>query len=147
MGADYCTMSGRRFEPGYAGATEAFCQVLSSRKAGLGGSWFNVPGESTKDAFMRRLKKSDPSYAIFEAYAAEHGERWAAATSMTLAEAMEAMPEIERKHALECAAYDDVVFGLNDDLAATSKLATEKIAKMSEEGQLEAAVGSGAYVA
>lgn len=145
--ADYCTMTGRRFQPGYAAASEAFCQVLSSRKSGLGGSWLNVPGESTKDAFMRRLKKSDPSYAIFEAYAVEHGERWEAAKSMTVAEALEAMPEIERKYALECAAYDDVVFGLNDDMSAASKLEAEKISKMAEEGQLASAVGNGAYVA
>jgi hypothetical protein len=144
--ADYVTMSGRRFEPGYAQASQAFCEVLSSRKAGLGGVWFNAPAESSKDAFMRRLTKSDPSYAIFEAYAAEHSERWAAAKAMTLAEAMEAMPEIERKYALECAAFDDVVFGLSDEFSTNSKVAVEQIVKMSEEGQLQAAVDSGAYV-
>jgi len=144
--ADYVTMSGRRFEVAYAQASKSFCEVLESRKAGLGGSWFTAPGESSKEAFMRRLKKSDPACAIFEAYAAEHGERWAAAKSMSLAEAMDAMPEIERKYALECAAYDDVVFGLSDEFSATSKVAVEQIIKMSEEGQLQAAVDSGAYI-
>lgn len=143
---DYVTMSGRRFETAYAQASKSFCDVLESRKSGLGGSWFSAPGESSKDAFMRRLKKSDPSYAIFEAYAAEHGERWASAKSMSLAEALEAMPDIERKYALECAAYDDVVFGLSDEFSANSKVAVEQIVKMSEEGQLQAAVDSGAYI-
>jgi len=144
--ADYATMSGRRFDAAYAQAFEAFCQVLSSRKDGLGGIWFNAPAESTKDAFMRRLKKSDPSYSIFEAYASEHSERWSAAKPMTTAEALEAMPDIERKYGLECAMYDDVVFGLSDEFSANSKVAVEQIVKMSEQGQLQAAVDSGAYV-
>lgn len=144
--ADHVTMTGRRFEPGYAAALEAFCGVLSSRKDGLAGAWFNIPGESTRDAFLRRLKKSDPAYAIYEVYAAEHGERWAAATTMSVAEAVDAIGEIERKYGLECAAYDEVVYGLNDEFAANSRIATEKIGKMSEEGQLQAAVESGAYV-
>lgn len=144
--ADYATLSGRRFEPGYAQASQAFCEVLSSRKAGLGGVWFSAPGESTKDAFMRRLKRSDPSFAIFEAYAAEHSERWSTAKAITIAEAVESMPEIERKYALECAMFDDVVFGLCDEFSTNSKIAVEQITKMSEEGHLQAAVDSGAYV-
>merc|ERR1711941_34942 len=76
--ADHVSMTGRRFEVGYAAAMEAFTEVLESRKAGLGGSWFTAPGESSKDAFMRRLKKGDPAADIFEAYAAEHTERFAA---------------------------------------------------------------------
>merc|ERR1711974_73602 len=86
--ADYASMTGRRFEVGYAAMLEAFTEVLESRKEGLGGSWFTAPGESSKDAFMRRLKKSDPAFPIFEAYAAEHTERWAAAKALTAAEAM-----------------------------------------------------------
>merc|ERR1711879_325632 len=73
---------------------EAFTEVLESRKAGLGGCWFTAPGESSKDAFMRRLKRSDPSFAIFEAYAAEHTERWAGATALTVDAALKEMPEI-----------------------------------------------------
>merc|ERR1719229_1260562 len=73
--ADHATMTGRRFEVGYAAAFEAFTEVLGSRKEGLGGSWFTAPGESSKDAFMRRLKSADPAYAIYEAYGAEHEER------------------------------------------------------------------------
>merc|ERR1719229_1543771 len=73
--ADHATMTGRRFEVGYAAAFEAFTEVLESRKEGLGGSWFTAPGESSKEAFMRRLKRSDPAYPIYEAYGAEHEER------------------------------------------------------------------------
>jgi len=144
--ADYTTMSGRRFEPAYAQASLAFCEVLSSRKAGLGGAWFAASGETSKDAFMRRLKRSDPAFEIFEAYAVEHAERWSAAQAMTMIEALGAMPEIERKHTLECATFDDLLFGLNDEFSTDSKVAVEQIVKMSEEGQLEAAVDSGSYV-
>lgn len=72
-------MTGRRFEVGYAAAFESFTEILESRKEGLGGSWFTAPGETSSDAFMRRIKKSDPAYEIYKAYAAEHAERWAGA--------------------------------------------------------------------
>merc|ERR1712113_616692 len=86
--ADHASMTGRRFEVGYAAAFEGFTEVLESRKDGLGGAWFTAPGESSKDAFVRRLKRSDPAYAIYEAYAAEHTERWGAAKAMTMDEAL-----------------------------------------------------------
>merc|ERR1711953_264871 len=83
--ADHATMSGTKFEVGYAAAFEAFAEVLESRKEGLGGCWFTAPGESSKDAFMRRLKRADPAYEIYEAYAAEHTEKWAGAKALSMA--------------------------------------------------------------
>merc|ERR1719253_2173392 len=96
--ADYASMTGRRFEVGYAAALESFAEVLESRKEGLGGCWFTAPGESSSDAFMRRLKTSDPAYEIFATYAAEHAEKWASAKALSMDEAMAQMPEIERKY-------------------------------------------------
>jgi hypothetical protein len=145
--ADHATMTGRRFEVGYAAAFEAFCDVLESRKAGLGGSWFTIPGESSKDAFMRRLKKADPSYAVYEAYAEEHGERWAGAQVLTMDEALAEMPEIERKYLLECQEYDNVLFGISDELSAGAKLEMEQLAKLAEAGELQGQIDSGAFVA
>merc|ERR1711972_626427 len=144
---DHATMTGKRFEVGYAAAFEAFCEVLESRKAGLGGSWFTIPGESSKDAFMRRLKKSDPSYAIFEAYAEEHTEKWASAKAITMDEAIKEIPEIERKYALECAEYDTVLFGVSEELAASAKLEQETVAKLSDSGELQGLLDSGSMVA
>jgi len=106
-----------------------------------------APGESTADAFMRRLRKADPAYAIYEAYAAEHKERWADAKAMTIAEAMAAMPEIERKYGLESAEYANVVYGINDEFAGLAKLETEKVAKLSDAGELQALLDSYSYVA
>eukprot|EP00449_Zooxanthella_nutricula_P014377 CAMPEP_0198542420 /NCGR_PEP_ID=MMETSP1462-20131121/57491_1 /TAXON_ID=1333877 /ORGANISM="Brandtodinium nutriculum, Strain RCC3387" /LENGTH=85 /DNA_ID=CAMNT_0044272637 /DNA_START=13 /DNA_END=266 /DNA_ORIENTATION=- len=85
-------MTGRRFEVGYAAAFEAFAQVLESRKDGLGGSWFNAPGESSADAFLRRLKTSDPAHEIYKAYAAERAEKWAGAKALTMEAAIAEMP-------------------------------------------------------
>jgi len=145
--ADHATMSGVKFEVGYAAAFEAFTEVLESRKDGLGGCWFTAPGESSADAFMRRLKKSDPAYAIFEAYAAEHAERWDGATALSLAEAMGELPEVERKYRLECAEYDSVVYGISDEFSATAKLEQERLAKVADSGELQALLDSGVYVA
>jgi len=140
-------MSGVKFEVGYAAAFEAFAEVLESRKEGLGGCWLTAPGESTASAFMRRLKKADPSYAIFEAYAAEHEEKWAAAKALTMAEALNEMPEIERKYNLECAEYDSVVFGISEEFSLSAKVEQEKLAKLADTGDLQGLLDSGAYAA
>merc|ERR1712087_958608 len=79
--------------------------------------------------------------------AAEHKERWADAKAMTIAEAMAAMPEIERKYGLECAEYANVDYGINDEFAGLAKLETEKIAKLSDAGELQALLDSGSFVA
>lgn len=145
--ANHATMTGRRFEVGYAAAMEGFCELLESRKEGLGGCWFTAPGESSGDAFMRRLKKSDPAYAIYEAYAAEHAERWEGAKALTMEEALAEMPEIERKYALECQEYDNVLFGMSEELAGTAKLETEQLSKLADGEKLQGQLDSGALVA
>merc|ERR1712050_534153 len=145
--ADHVSMTGRRFEIGYAAAMEAFTEVLESRKAGLGGCWFTAPGESSKDAFMRRLKRSDPAFDIFEAYAAEHTERWNGATTLSVDAALKEMPEIERKYNLECEEYDNVLFGVSEEFSASAKLETETVAKLADVGKLQAMLDSGAMVA
>lgn len=145
--ADHAVMSGVRFEVGYAGVMEAFAGVVESRKSGLGGAWFTAPAETSADAFMRRLKKGDPSYAIFEAYAAEHAERWAGATAMTVEEAMAAMPEIERKYKVECAEYDNVLYGISEEFSMAAKVEHEKLTKIADSGELQALLDRGALVA
>mmetsp|Transcript_22963 Transcript_22963/g.41869 ORF Transcript_22963/g.41869 Transcript_22963/m.41869 type:complete len:572 (-) Transcript_22963:158-1873(-) len=145
--ADYASMTGRRFEVGYAAAFEVFTELLESRKEGLGGSWLTVPGETTSEAFMRRLKKTDPSYAIFEAYTAELAEKWAGATALSMDEALAEMPEIERKYALECAEYENVVFGISEEFSAAAKLEQEQLSKLADVGKLQAALDSGSLVA
>merc|ERR1719284_2269570 len=140
-------MTGRKFEVGYAAAFEAFTEVLQSRKEGLAGSWFTAPGESSKDAFMRRIKRSDPAYPIFEAYAEEHGEKWASAKALSMDEAMAQMPEIERKYAIECEEYNSVLYGLNDEMSATAKLNQKQLAKLADVGELQGKLDSGELVA
>jgi len=145
--ADHANMTGRKFEVGYAAAFESFAEVLQSRKQGLGGSWFNAPGESSKDAFIRRIKRSDPAYPIFEAYAEEHGERWASAKALSMDEAMGQMPEIERKYGIECEEYNNVLYGINDELAGSAKLEQEQLAKLADVGELQGKLDSSELVA
>merc|ERR1712087_211537 len=145
--ADHTSMTGRRFEVGYAAAFEAFTEVLESRKEGLGGNWFTGPGETSKDAFMRRLKKSDPAYQIYEAYAAEHAERWAGAKALSMEQALAEMPEVERKYNLECEEYNNVLFGLNEEFSADAKLEQEKLAKLADANGLQAQLDNGSLVA
>jgi hypothetical protein len=145
--ADHTTMTGRRFEVAYAAAFEAFTEVVESRKEGLGGCWFTAPGESSKDAFMRRLKKADPAYPIYEAYAEEHTERWSEATALTMDQALKEIPAIEQKYALECAEYSNVLFGISEELGASAKLEQEQLAKLADVGKLQGQLDEGALVA
>ena len=78
--------------------------MLVVASTGVAHSQNLLQGESSKEAFMRRLKKSDPAYDIYATYAEEHTERWAAAKSLSMDEALAQMPEIERKYKLECEA-------------------------------------------
>merc|ERR1719264_161339 len=130
-------MTGRRFEVGYAAALESFCEILESRKEGLSNCWFTAPGESSKEAFMRRLKRSDPSYDIYQAYAEEHTERWASAKALTMDEALAEMPEIERKYQLECQEYSNVLYGISEEFTGSAKLELEQIAKLADVGELQ----------
>jgi len=145
--ADHVAMTGRRFQVGYSAVLEAFCGVLESRKEGLNGRWLTAPDESTSQAFMRRLRKADPAYEIYAAYAGEHAERWAGAKALSMEEAMKEMPEIERKYQLECAEYDNVMFGLNDEFSAPAKVESERVAKLADAGGLQGALDEGALIA
>jgi len=145
--ADHAAMTGRRFSPGYATAFEAFCEILESRKDGLGGAWFTAPGESSSAAFMRRLKKADPAYELYQSYAEEHAAKWAEAKALSMDEALKELPEIERKYQLECTEYDNILYFLSDEFAAASKLEQEQISKLADVGKLQAELDSGALVA
>jgi len=145
--ANHVSMTGRRFEVGYAAALEAFTEVLEARKEGHGGNWFTAPGETSREAFMRRLKKDDPAVAIYNAYAEEHAERWANAKPITMEEAFAQMPEIERYYQLECQEYNCVVLGLNDEFSSAGKQDQEILNKLVEADTLQAQLDCGKYVA
>lgn len=144
---DHLALKGMRFEVGYGAALEAWTEVLESRKEGLGGAWLTAPGESTAEAFMRRIKRSDPAYDIYAAYAAEHSERWKGAKAVSVEQAIAELPEIERKYHLEVSEYNNVLYGINDDLSAAAKLEQEQLAKLHDIGKLQAQLDSGALVA
>merc|ERR1719235_246853 len=124
---DHLTMTGRRFPVAYSTMLECYCEILESRKAGLNGAWLTVEGETTADAFMRRLQKDDPTTAIFEAYVAEFKERWEGAKALSMDEALAQIPEIERLYGLECEEYNNILYGVNDELSAASKTEIERL--------------------
>merc|ERR1712060_138897 len=75
------------------------------------------------------------------------GERWASAKALTMEQALAEMPEIEKKYALECEEYGNVLFGISEELSAASKLEQEQLAKLADVGELQAQLDSGAIVA
>merc|ERR1711865_1287901 len=72
---------------------------------------------------------------------------WAEAKALTMDQAMAEMPEIERKYNLECAEYDNVLFGVSDELSAGAKVETEQLTKLAEMGELQGQMDSGMLVA
>jgi len=91
---------------------QSFAELLESRKEGLQGAWFNIEGETPLEAFMRRLKKDDPCYEIYEEYVAEFNTRWAAKQKISLEKAQELIGEVERLYQLECAEFDEMTADL-----------------------------------
>merc|ERR1719487_1857000 len=62
-------------------------------------------------------------------------------------QAIAQMPEIERKYKLECAEYDNVLFGISEELSAGAKIEMEQFAKLAEVGELQGQFDSGGLVA
>jgi len=137
---DHLTMTGRRLPMGYTAALEAFCQTLETRKEGLDGAWFNLEGEKPNEAFMRRLKKHDPSYTIFRAYNDEFVERWKNAEVVPKEKVLDLMKDVERRYLLECESYEAVAVGLSEELGQQSRADIEELQTLSEVGELEAHV-------
>merc|ERR1711972_398746 len=77
----------------------------------------------------------------------EHTERWAGAKALTMDEAIAQMPEIERKYKLECQEYNNVLYGISEELVGSAKLEQEQIAKLADAGELQGKLDSGALVA
>jgi len=57
------------------------------------------------------------------------------------------MPEIERLYGLECAEYSNVLYGISEEFAASSKLEQEQLAKLVDVGKLQSQLDEGALVA
>jgi len=144
--ADHLYVTGKRLPVGYAQGMSVFYNLLETRKSGLQGAWFNLPGETQLDAFMRRVKKTDPAYKIYEAYAAEFKERWAGATVVPADKVDAALAEIAPKYALECQEFATVAMSVCDELATQSK-SDDTVAKLLEGGEMASLLDAGVYVA
>jgi len=119
---DHLFMTGRRLPVAYQTTFQSFCEVLETRKEGLNGAWFNVEGESLREAFFRRLKKDDPAYDIFQEYNTEFVTRWESAKEITKEEALELIVDVERRYELETVEFDNLY--LRKDIDTVLNLAT-----------------------
>jgi hypothetical protein len=118
MWADHLRMTGRKLNPGYSQILTVFHRTLGSRKEGMAGRWFTVPGESQAEAFLRRLKSDDPARQIYLDYVAELNERWSKATEIPSDRVLEIVKDKETKYKLESDEYETLV---NETRGATPK--------------------------
>jgi hypothetical protein len=143
---DHLAIKGMKLHPAYAEGMSVFYNLLETRKPGLQGSWFALSGETQADAFMRRLKKSDPAYKIYAAYVDEMKEKWASAEVVPADKVEGMLAAIKPKYELECAEFTTLAMAVCDELAAQSK-SDDTVAKLAEAGELQGLLDVGAYVA
>merc|ERR1719453_710078 len=143
---DHLAVKGMKLHPAYAEGMSVFYSLLETRKPGLQGSWFALPGESQADAFMRRLKKSDPAYKIYAAYVEEMKEKWASAEVVPADKVEGMLAAIKPKYELECAEFTTLAMSVCDELVAQSK-SDDTVAKLVEAGEFQGLLEAGAYVA
>jgi len=143
---DHLAVKGMKLNPAYAEGLSVFYNLLETRKPGLQGSWFALPGESQADAFMRRLKKSDPAYKIYAAYVEEMKEKWASAEVVPADKVEGMLAAITPKYELECAEFTTLAMAVCEELVAQSK-SDDTVAKLVEAGELQGLLDAGVYVA
>jgi hypothetical protein len=143
---DHLAIKGMKMNPAYAEGMSVFYNLLETRKPGLQGAWFALPGESQADAFMRRLKKSDPAYKIYAAYVEEMKEKWASAEVVAADKVEGMLAAIKPKYELECAEFTTLAMSVCEELAAQSK-SDDTVAKLVEAGEFQGLLDAGAYVA
>jgi len=119
---DHLALTGRRLPVAYQTTLQSFCEVLETRKEGLNGAWFNVEGESLREAFFRRLKRDDPAYEIYQEYNTEFVARWEQAEQISKEQALELIDDVERRYELETTEFDNLY--LRKDIDTVLNLAT-----------------------
>jgi hypothetical protein len=143
---DHLAIKGMKLNPAYAEGLTVFYNLLETRKPGLQGAWFELPGESQADAFMRRLKKSDPAYKIYAAYVEEMKEKWASAEVVPADKVDAMLAAIKPKYELECSEFTTLAMSVCEELVAQSK-SDDTVAKLVEAGEMQGLLDAGAYVA
>merc|ERR1719198_1345201 len=143
---DHLAITGMKLHPAYAEGLSVFYNLLETRKPGLQGAWFALPGETQADSFIRRLKKSDPAYKIYAAYVEEMKEKWASAEVVPADKVDAMLAAITPKYEPECAEFTTLALSVCEELAAQSK-ADDTVAKLVEAGELQGLLDAGTYVA
>lgn len=115
---DHLALSGCKLHPIFVEGGSIFTELLAERKQNLNGSWFNVQGsESTADAFLRRVKKDDPCYSVYESYVAELKSKWENATEISSLDAVKKSlsEKIEAQYWEDLATYETEVLYSSDN--------------------------------
>lgn len=143
--SDHLALTGTKLHPVMNQMGEVFSGLVSARKQALNGSWFNCPGESSADAFLRRLKSDDPCYPVYEEYVAELKAKWEAATEISEADAISKISDIEAQYYKDLQVYEKSVLYSGEN--PETKAAQDKLSKAAEAGELLGMLESGSLMA
>lgn len=139
---DHLTLTNRRMEVGYAAMMEMIAEVTQKR----GKNWFNAPEEPVADAFLRRLRKDDPSRPVYQAYVNELKERFTNAKQISFEEANKRLEGISKAYATECEMFKHLAHSLVKDYVSESQVQRQKINDMHTNGDLKNLLESGALL-
>merc|ERR1712194_296641 len=139
--SDYLALSGKKMHPVVNQCAETFAGLLQERSVALEGSWFNIPGESSAEAFLRRLKKDDITYSVYAEYVAELKEKWASALEVSQSTVADKIATtIEPQYENDVANYERTILYGSEN--SETKVAADTIAKDVASGDLAARIGS-----
>lgn len=144
--SDHLALSGQKLHPVLNVAGEIFTNLLSERKQTLGGSWFNLPNESSADAFLRRVKKDDPCYEVYESYVSELKSKWESAKEIGADEVEKKIGGIEEQYYKDLATYEAGAL-YSPDSNPDTKAAVDKLSKAADGGELASMLESGGLIA
>jgi hypothetical protein len=125
----HCRLTGRAVAPGEAELLGVFHDLLAARKEGHEGRWFRASDESTAEAFMRRLRRDDPTREIFEKYVEELQTRWSQAKPIGDAEVEMMVKTKATRYAAETREFETAVMGLAENLQTEVREKTSEAEK------------------
>eukprot|EP00922_Rhytidocystis_sp_ex-Travisia-forbesii_P021970 GHVS01032186.1.p1 GENE.GHVS01032186.1~~GHVS01032186.1.p1 ORF type:complete len:638 (-),score=113.76 GHVS01032186.1:128-2041(-) len=140
---DHGTLSGFRFNPGYASLLDMHSQLVNLR----GHHWFSAPGESFCDAFMRKLHKDDPSYHIYKLYVDELKERFESAVEVGVDSMLSSIRKVETNYRKETELLQQLRHYSDVDIMDDATKEVNRLQGLDKNGELQSLLNSGAIVA
>eukprot|EP00922_Rhytidocystis_sp_ex-Travisia-forbesii_P021962 GHVS01032174.1.p1 GENE.GHVS01032174.1~~GHVS01032174.1.p1 ORF type:complete len:619 (+),score=86.43 GHVS01032174.1:259-2115(+) len=140
---DHCSLSGIRFNPGYATLLDIHSQLLKLR----GQNCFYAPAESVCDAFMRKLQTDDPSYVIYQTYVDELKERFDGAVEVSGKNVLRSIQRVEENYRKECALFEQLQHAYDPEIMEEGVKEVNRLKALDEQGELQSLLNSGSIVA